>query len=231
MYQGVLLIQRPPVVKHLAAAVSLLREEWVSPHLFVAHPLEPLLTLAVLGIFDVLACVQEGPAPKAPIHIAPVGRVAGELDDGQPAVQLLLPFPAAVLPAGLPLAACRFLRIHQERRDLSLNRWFNFLNLLIMSTLAALHQFSFCREFRTDAIGCRRKDAAEPPHISVLDDIVMFQELLGLFPAFCGFIFVQTMTNIVAAHGEHLLPKAIIAPKAPYNNDAIKTPRSAVPPS
>lgn len=135
MYQGVLLIQRPPVVKHLAAAVSLLREEWVSPHLFVAHPLEPLLTLAVLGIFDVLACVQEGPAPKAPIHIAPVGRVAGELDDGQPAVQLLLPFPAAVLPAGLPLAACRFLRIHQERRDLSLNRWFNFLNLSIMSNV------------------------------------------------------------------------------------------------
>lgn len=77
------LIQRPPIVKNLAVAVSLWGKVWVGPNLFVAHPLEPLLALAVLGIFDVLACVQKGSALKAPVHIAPVGTVACALGDCQ----------------------------------------------------------------------------------------------------------------------------------------------------
>ena len=77
------LIQRPTIVKNLAVAVSLLRKVWVSSNFFTTHPLEPLLALAVLGIFDVLACVQKGSALKAPVHIAPVGTVACALDDRQ----------------------------------------------------------------------------------------------------------------------------------------------------
>ena len=37
--------------------------------------------------------------------------------------------------------------------------------------------------------GCRCWDLTKLTHISVLDDIVIFQELLNLFPLFCCFIF------------------------------------------
>ena len=80
------LIQRPPIVKNLAVAVSLWGKVWVGSNFFTTHPLEPLLALAVLGIFDVLACVQEGLSLKAPVHISPVGRITGKPGDGQPAV-------------------------------------------------------------------------------------------------------------------------------------------------
>lgn len=93
-----LLIQRPPIVEDSAVAVSLLREAWISPHFFAAHSLEPALALAVLGVLDVLACVQEGPALKVTVHIAPVGRVAGKLDNGQPLICLFLAFLAAIPP-------------------------------------------------------------------------------------------------------------------------------------
>ena len=79
-------IQRPPVVKDLAVAVSFWREVWVRPHLFAAHPLEPALALAVFRIFDVLARVQEGLSLKALVHVSPVGRITGKPGDGQPAV-------------------------------------------------------------------------------------------------------------------------------------------------
>ena len=55
MYQGVLLIQRPPVVKNSAVAIPLPWEARVGPHLFATHPLEPTLAFTVLGILDVLA--------------------------------------------------------------------------------------------------------------------------------------------------------------------------------
>ena len=74
---AVFLIQRPPVVKNLAVAVPLLRKARVSPHLFATHPFEPALTVAVLGVLDVFARVQERPSLKAPVYIAPVGCVAG----------------------------------------------------------------------------------------------------------------------------------------------------------
>ena len=38
--------------------------------------LDPSLTVAVLGIFDVLACVQQRPAVKAPIDISAMRRIA-----------------------------------------------------------------------------------------------------------------------------------------------------------
>lgn len=115
---GFSLIQCPPVVEDSAVAIPLFGEIWTGPHFFTAHSLEPALALAVLGVLDVLACVQKGPALKVTVHITTVGRVAGELDDGQPAVRLLSPLPAAILPAGPTLATWRFLRFLQERGKL-----------------------------------------------------------------------------------------------------------------
>lgn len=86
MLSSVSLIQRPPVVEDPTVAVPLFGEIWTGPHLFAAYSLEPVLTLAVLGIPDVLARMQECPASKVPVHIAPVGRITGELDDGQSVV-------------------------------------------------------------------------------------------------------------------------------------------------
>ena len=112
------LIQRPPIVKNLAVAVSLLRKVWVSSNFFTTHPLEPLLALAVLGIFDVLACVQKRPALKAPIHIASMGTIARVLDDRQQAVRLLQALSAAVLPPGSTLLVRLFIRTLQDCQDL-----------------------------------------------------------------------------------------------------------------
>ena len=113
-----LLIQRPPVVKNLAVAVPLLREAWAGPHFFAAHPFEPLLALTVFGIFDIFACMQESPALKAPVHITPMGGIAGKLDNAQPPIRLFLPLPAAIPPPGLARVAWLLFRTLQKRREL-----------------------------------------------------------------------------------------------------------------
>ena len=66
MIRRFLLIQRPPIVKNLAVTVPFFRQIWTISHLFVAHPFEPTLALTVLGILDVLACVQKGFPQKSP---------------------------------------------------------------------------------------------------------------------------------------------------------------------
>ena len=43
----------------LCGSRSLLAMVWAGLHFFTAHPLQSALTLAVLGIFDVFARVQE----------------------------------------------------------------------------------------------------------------------------------------------------------------------------
>ena len=89
-----------------------------------------------------------------------------------------------------------------------------------MSILEAFHQFSFCREFRGDAIGCRRRNAAELAYIGILDSIVKLQELLNLFSAFCCLIF-RNITHYIA----HIDSCCNLSPMP------TKIPRSAVPPS
>lgn len=113
---GFSLIQRPPVVEHLAIAIPLLREIRIHPHLFDAHPLQPSLTLAVFGILNVIACVQEGFALKIPVHIASVRCIPRKLDDGQPTIRFLLPFSEAVLPYGSTPATRFFFRFFQDCR-------------------------------------------------------------------------------------------------------------------
>lgn len=108
------LIQHPPVVEYPAVAIPLLWERRIRPHLFATHPLQPALTLAVFGILDVIACVQEGFALKIPVHIASVRCIPRKLDDGQPAIRFLLPFSAAVLPSGSTPATRFFFRFLQD---------------------------------------------------------------------------------------------------------------------
>ena len=92
----------------------------MGPYLFTAHPLEPALTAAVLRVLDVLACMQERPPSKVPVHIAPVRTIARGLDDRKQAVRLFLSFSAAVPPASRTLSRGRpvFVKALPKQREL-----------------------------------------------------------------------------------------------------------------
>ncbi len=57
-----------------------------------------------------------------------------------------------------------------------------------VSAIPALDQPALCCKFGQNPVGCRWGDSAELPHIGILDDIVILQELLDPFPTLCGFI-------------------------------------------
>ena len=72
-----------------------------------------------------------------------------------------------------------------------------------MAAFPAFHQFSLCRKFRKDAIGCRRWNTTDLMYISILDNLVAFEKLLDLFLSFCCFIFrriTHSITHIDSFH-------------------------------
>lgn len=80
------LIERPPVVEKTAVVISLPGCVAAVADSATGFSLDPFLAIAVLRIFDILACVKQCVAIEAPVNISRMGHIVPGDDSHQTVV-------------------------------------------------------------------------------------------------------------------------------------------------